>query len=116
MAAILKCDVLPASTITIDALSRYKYISMDVTLMPLAIFWYDLQVITRAEKFTVAGESCGVKDVAELLGIILVCGRQTFIPNISHANHAIAIVQTAKWRVIIHVNNIVANIKHRMST
>ena len=28
MAAILKCDVLPASTITIDALSRYKYISM----------------------------------------------------------------------------------------
>ena len=28
MAAILKCDVLPASTITTDALSRYKYISM----------------------------------------------------------------------------------------
>ena len=31
MAAILKCDVLPASTITLDALSRYKYISMDQT-------------------------------------------------------------------------------------
>ena len=30
MAAILKCDVLPASTITTDALSRYKYISMIV--------------------------------------------------------------------------------------
>ena len=28
MAAILKCDVLPASIITTDALSRYKYISM----------------------------------------------------------------------------------------
>ena len=32
MAAILKCDVLPASTITIDALSRYKYISMESSL------------------------------------------------------------------------------------
>ena len=31
MAAILKCDVLPASTITTDALSRYKYISMPTT-------------------------------------------------------------------------------------
>ena len=31
MAAIIKCDVLPASTITIDALSRYKYISMGLS-------------------------------------------------------------------------------------